>query len=92
MLTVSHGGERFPWLKRPTVFDVLCNEPDLTSAMYMNNVTFFNMKDNYTDINCHDNKIFKFHPTNEENTAGHYLTNVVCENCDKEMYFGFGEM
>lgn len=92
MLTVSTGGEKLPFFKNPTGYDVLCNPPQLMNQMYMTNVTFFNMKENYTGINCGDNRVFRYHETNEENLGTHILNNVRCQQCDKEMLFKFGEM
>lgn len=78
----------------PMAYDNICVPQWLHSAEFLSNVEFYNFKNSYPaplDVNeiCGDNRAFVTQQKASDQTAGHYLRNVKCTNCDKNALFRF---
>jgi hypothetical protein len=91
MLAVCMEGKKFPLADDPIGgYDVICNAEVFDGRAYMFNMIFDGFKIDYpTSPFCTKNKVFVTHPLASDNTAGHYLMNVNCTNCDynAKVYF-----
>lgn len=85
MLVVTQGGEDFPLKFHPFVFDVICNSETYDSRLYVDDVVFENFRTKFTNQPaCGGGSAWATHPSASDMTAGHYLRNVDCFNCDHE--------
>jgi hypothetical protein len=90
MLSVSENGGSIS-IDFNTLLDVI-NRPEAVDAkVFMHNVIFDNFKQNYSSgyantvtSNCGSNFAFRSHPLAIDATAGHYLSNCQCQNCDND--------
>jgi hypothetical protein len=56
--------------------------------MFIQDVTFHNYKTSYeNNSDCGNNTVFKNHPKAASATAGHYLSRVACDECEREALF-----
>jgi hypothetical protein len=83
-------GEKFPWVKSPFIYDVICNAPSLFAVSYIKNVELHNFRHVYDSTTfphgewCNNNRGFRNHRSAASGSAGTYLTNVSCTNCDED--------
>ncbi len=90
MMVVTRGGEDFPFKMHPYVFDVVCNEEVYDARCYVSDIVFENFNQNFPQLpNCTNNSAWTTHHGASDSTAGHYLTNVECKNCDEKNKFFF---
>jgi hypothetical protein len=90
MLVVTNGGEDFPLKFHPFVFDVICNSETFDSRLYVYDVVFENYRQKFTELpTCGGGHAWATHPSASDMTAGHYLWNVDCLNCDHESKINF---
>lgn len=92
MFTTTITGETFPLKKAPTGHDVICTQEAFDAKAFLNNVTFENYWTNNPQIPyCSNMFVFKRHNLASDATAGHYLTNTKCVNCDQSAWAYFDE-
>lgn len=72
-----------------TGLDVICKQEVFSTEAYLSNITFNGFKQTYTNANyasCSNNHVFRPHGGASDQTAGHYLSNCPCTDCDQQSY------
>lgn len=83
MLSVTITGESFPLIRiTPTGFDVICTKEIPDARAYFTDSRFEDYGDSYEQSFCGKNYVFIRHNLASDMTAGHYLRNVECVDCD----------
>lgn len=81
MLAVTVSGENFPPIRVPPVgFDIICTAQVPDARVYITDTKFENYGKDFSY--CQNNYVFIRHNIASDMTAGHYLRNTVCQNCD----------
>lgn len=93
----TNGGETFPWVKSPFSYDVICSAPNAFGSSYISDSELHNFRDEYNASDfphgskCSGNRGFKNKGSAASATAGTYLSNVKCTNCEKDGYIFIAE-
>ena len=90
LFSASANGEVMP-KKSGSGFDVICKQEVFSARAYLNDVTFDGFRQDYTSNSalngaCSGNFVFRPHSGASDQTAGHYLYNCPCRDCQDNSY------
>lgn len=89
VVTAVGGG--FPFNKHPEIYDVICTITSVYGSSLLNDVEFHNFKSEYSGgfNQCSGAFAFGSNPGASDATAGTYLRNVECTECERTAYAKF---
>ena len=94
LAAIEVGGEPYPlkFKSSPLAIITLCVEGAFDKKSYLDNVTFTNYKNTYSEniwSKCKANILFTTVSTATDGSASLFITNSKCENCEKDIFVKF---